>query len=121
MSTQVFEQQRLITEEQITSPLIKVINDATPKIPNTPQKLPKESPSLKKSLEDLFPEQAYEDKKIQQAKKSLGPLANEFTPEQLKDTITEIQFLAESWLDDFERSIFDGHTLQEMLHERGGR
>ena len=71
------------------------------------------------SIDDLFPEQRY-DKRIQKAKELLGPLSGAFTADQLKDIVTEIQFLCESWLDDFEQTIFNGLTLKELLHEKGG-
>ena len=57
---------------------------------------------------------------MQKAKELLGKLATEFTPEQLKGTIIEMQYMAESWLDDLEKDIFKGLTLKEVLHEKGG-
>ena len=113
------EQQRLISEEQFIKPLINVLNKVTPspKPSNTPIE---KSPTLKKSLNDLFPEQAYDEKDIQIAKKELGAITNVFTQEQLRDAVSEIQFLTETWLDDFEREIFGGLTLKETLHEKGG-
>lgn len=77
--------------------------------------------STLQTLEKMFPEQELQDKNIKQAKAALGALAFEFNPEQLNDLITEVQFLTESWLDDFERQIFKGITLQELLHEKGGK
>jgi hypothetical protein len=55
------------------------------------------------------------DEEILDAKKVLGELASEIPEDDLKNTITEIHFLAESWLDDFERQAFGGKTLQELL------
>ncbi|KKP87931.1 MAG: hypothetical protein UR93_C0027G0008, partial [Berkelbacteria bacterium GW2011_GWA2_35_9] len=40
---------------------------------------------------------------------------------ELNDVITEVEYLTESWLDEYERNIFDGLTLQELLHEKGAR
>lgn len=116
----VEQQQLLFTEDKIITPLVKVLQEVTPQpISHQPQTT-KESSSLKKSLDELFPEQEYEEKNIQKTKEILGDLAYQLTPEQLKDTVAEVQFLAESWLDDFEREIFGGLTLKEMLHEKGG-
>ena len=100
------------TEEKLIQPLTEVLN-----APSNSFKPPE---NIKKSLDDLFPEQVYEEKQLKKAKEILGNIANEFTSEQLRDAVTEIQFLATSWLDDFERGIFDGLTLQELLHEKGG-
>ncbi len=60
------------------------------------------------------------DEEVQEAKRVLGELASEIPEEDLKNTVTEIHFLAESWLDEFERRAFGGKTLQELLDE-GGR
>lgn len=77
-------------------------------------------PSIRKSLDELFPEQKYEERNVKDAKEILGELANEFTPQQLKDSIVEIKYLTECWLDEFEREVFKGKTLRELLHEKGG-
>ena len=77
--------------------------------------------SVVNTLDEMFPEQERYSKEIKVAKQILGEIADEFTPEELKDLVTEIQFLCESWLDDFERTVFDGQTLKELLHDKGGR
>lgn len=113
------QQQLLITNDQIVAPLVEILQEITPK----PEDKPKStgiSTSLRQTLDDLFPEQQYDEKNIQKAKEILGSLAKEFTPEQLQDVVSEIQYLTESWLDEFERKIFSGLTLRELLHEKGG-
>ena len=80
----------------------------------------KQSQSTIQTLDKLFPEQEREEKNIKKAKQILGQLSEQFDDQQLKDLIVEIQFLTDSWLDDFERSIFKGLTLQELFHEKGG-
>ena len=115
------QQQLFITEDKYITPLVEVLDQVTPKPTETPS-LPKgPSKTLNKSLDELFPEQQYDKKIIQEAKKILGAIADEFTPDQLKDAVTEIQYLASTWLDDFERDAFDGLTLNELLHEKGAR
>lgn len=78
-------------------------------------------PSIARTLDEMFPEQVRGEKTIKQAREVLGTLADNFTSDQLKDVVTEIQFLTGTWLDDFERRIFQGVTLKELLHEKGGR
>ena len=80
----------------------------------------KQSETIVQTLDKLFPEQEREDKSIREAREILGSLSKEFDDQQLKDLIVKVQFLTESWLDDFERSIFKGLTLQELFHEKGG-
>ncbi len=77
--------------------------------------------STKDTLDLMFPEQLREEKDLLKVKAILGNLTASFTTQELKDIVTEVQYLADSWLDDFERSIFKGVTLQELLHEIGGR
>ncbi len=36
----------------------------------------------------------------------------------LKDTVVEMKFLAVSWLDDFEKSLFDGKTVSKLLDHK---
>ena len=110
-------QQTLITEEQIVTPLVNILEKTTPK-PSLEKE--NETSSIKESLDNLFPEQQYEEKDIQKAKDILGLVANNFSPEELKVAVTEIKFLADTWLDDFERETFEGKTLNELLHDKGG-
>ncbi|MCL4354834.1 hypothetical protein M1349_05225 [Patescibacteria group bacterium] len=111
-------QQLLIPEERIITPLVPVLNNIAPK--NHPKITLETTPEFTEVLDNLFPEQKHQDKNIQTAKKILGPLADLFTEEGLKEVVVEIEYLTESWLDDFERKIFNGQTLNELLHEKGG-
>lgn len=105
-----------VTEERIVTSLVEVLNAATPApgigFDHVTQK-------IGKSLDDLFPEQQRDEKEIRHAKETLGILASDLSQNELKDVIVEIQYLAESWLDDFERDVFKGKTLKELLHEKG--
>jgi hypothetical protein len=58
-----------------------------------------------------------EDVDIEEARVILGDTARQLTDEQLKDICVEIQYLVETWLDDYERSIFGDKTLRELLGE----
>lgn len=109
----------LSLENSLLNSTVEVLKEATPtSINNGDSK--DISQSLNEALHNLFPEQAYEEKVIKTAKDILGTLADEFNPDELKCVIAETQFLAESWLDEFEREIFSGQTLREFLHEKGG-
>ncbi len=37
---------------------------------------------------------------------------------RVQDSVVEIKFLAVSWLDDFEKQIFDGKTVNSLLDHR---
>ena len=105
------ERQLNIDEAKIVAPLMEIIND----VPSNS----KSKESVQEALASLFPEQQYDDKRIKSAKHILGSITNELTQQQLLDIVSEISFLVESWLDDFEREIFNGLTLRELLHEKG--
>lgn len=121
METGLTEIQSVRIDKQIAVPLTQVFKDTTLS-PSNFQKLSiANSQSFAESLNELFPEQEHYDKDIKRAKEMLKTIAWDLTPEQLKDIVTEVQYLCESWLDDFERSIFKGQTLKELLHEKGGK
>ena len=113
------ERNQIVTEQEILLPVAQII-DSSSYVPTQARSIGI-FPTSAKSIQDLFPEQEYEEKNIQLAKKTLGALSAEFSSEQLKTVITEVEFLTESWLDEFERKIFKGLTLQELLHEKGGK
>lgn len=117
---QTSEQQLVISEDRIITPLTEVLNSAVPSIAPLSPRTNGSSKSFVDSLDTLFPEQQREERNIKQTKEILGNLADEFSLDQLKIVITEVEYLAESWLDDFERIAFKGQTLQELLHERTG-
>src|ERR1035437_922197 len=73
--------------------------------------------SLEVGLNALIP--TYEEEnKLQKARRVLGEISLEVTDEQLEVFITGIQFLLDGWLDNFERKMFDGLTLNQIL--KGG-
>lgn len=78
-----------------------------------------QSQTITQTLDNLFPEQERENKSIRNAKEVLSTTSSQFNDQQIKDLIVEVQFLTESWLDDFERSIFKGLTLLELFHNKG--
>lgn len=71
--------------------------------------------SVEEGLNALFPTYK-EESKLQKARRVLGEeIASEVTDEQLEIFLTEVQFLLDSWLDNFERNIFEGLTLKQIL------
>lgn len=51
---------------------------------------------------------------IEEARKILGKVAEGMSDEQLQDQLTKMEYLTEGWLDQYERKIFDGKTLNEF-------
>lgn len=85
-------------------------NNAVPTLYN-PQK------SLEEGLNAFFLTHE-EENKLQKARRVLGEISLEVTDEQLEVFLTGVQFLLDSWLDSFERKMFDGLTLKQIL--KGG-
>lgn len=113
MSLELAHIQQQYTRQEFVQPYLQPIGQSTYKYSNTP--------TISQSLEAIFPEQKQADKRIKLAKDALGSLATQFSETELNDVITEVEYLTESWLDEYERNIFDGLTLQELLHEKGAR
>lgn len=113
-------QQLLITENAYIQPLKEVLQSVNPSPTETPKSPLVNYPSFRESLDTLFPEQQRDEKNIKRAKEVLGTLIDEITSEELKDIVAEVQYLTGTWLDDFERKIFKGVTLQVLLHDKGG-
>lgn len=64
----------------------------------------------------IFPESP-EENKVQKARAVLGDIVKEIPDEELAIYLTQFQYLLDSWLDIFEKQIFNSLTLQELLRE----
>lgn len=72
--------------------------------------------TLESALKQIFPTQVEENKTIK-ARRILGEVAIGIPDEQLEKDLTEFQYLVDSWLDDFEKQVFEGNTLNQLLKE----
>lgn len=71
---------------------------------------------IEKSLESIFPED-YQQTKINKTRHILGSLAEGYTDPQIETMLTDFEYLASCWLDLFEKKIFSGKTLREVMGE----
>lgn len=67
---------------------------------------------LMKSLNEIFPEQAHESKTVQKAKEILGP---DYSTEDVKATLASFEYLITNWLAEYEKKVFNGKTMKELL------
>ncbi|CAN5131059.1 hypothetical protein BH11PAT1_BH11PAT1_5240 [soil metagenome] len=67
---------------------------------------------IMKSLNEMFPEQVYENKTTEKVKEILG--AN-YSTEDVKATIASFDYLINSWLEEYEKKVFSGITMKELL------
>ena len=85
---------------------------------NLPTNLNKQVYSIGQVLDEMFPEQKHAEKPIKHARKIMGEAAKQYSDSDIKSILTNTKFLAQSWLNDFERESFDGKTLDELLNEK---
>jgi hypothetical protein len=71
---------------------------------------------LEITLQSIFPTKQDETKLIK-ARRILGDIATDISDTELESNIAEFQYLVDSWLDEFEKQIFDNKTLIEVLRE----
>lgn len=112
MSLEFAHIQQAYTRQEILAPFVQVFDQSALKF--------KQNLTISESLDVMFPEQKRQDKDVIKAKEALGELSKQFSEVELKEVITDIDFIVESWLDDFERDLFKGKTMKELLHEKGG-
>ncbi|MEP7167419.1 MAG: hypothetical protein ABI758_05570 [Candidatus Woesebacteria bacterium] len=113
------ERNKEIVHKKILLPLERIFTQ--PILPSKKKpRLKKASRSQTNTFDELFPEQEIQGKDVQRTKEILGTLAKEFSEDEVQDIVSQIQCLTESWMDEFEREIFDERTLNQLLHEKGG-
>lgn len=66
-------------------------------------------------LNQLFSDQDKQQKEIQEAREILGDSAKDLSDSEVYDLVNEVQFLVDSWLEEYERKVFDGKNLDELL------
>ena len=66
-------------------------------------------------LNQLFEDKEKKQRTIAEAKEILGDSAQSLTDDQVYDLVNEIQFLTDTWIEEFEQKVFDGKTLNELL------
>lgn len=110
--------------EELGLPLFSIQDSVTQLKPLTKVGLINESHSytqnpqtvIENALNTIFPQQS-EENKISRTRRMLGETAQTLTDGQIETIVIEFQFLIDSWLDEFERHVFNGMTLKEVLNE----
>ena len=69
---------------------------------------------LDTALNNIFLEQS-EQTQLSRLKKLLGESAKNLKESELKTILSDFQFLIDAWLDSYEKRIFGGKTLQNLL------
>lgn len=72
---------------------------------------------LENTLNFLFPQKS-EENKVARMRSRLGETARTLSDIQIEKVVAEFQFLIDAWLDEYEKEVFKGITLKEVLNER---
>ncbi|MBI3486200.1 hypothetical protein HY025_04675 [Candidatus Daviesbacteria bacterium] len=67
---------------------------------------------LANSIHQMFPEQEHENNTTLRAKQILR---DKYSLEDVKTVIASYEYLINKWLEEYEREIFSGETLKELL------
>ena len=87
---------------EIASPLPAPTNQASPQ-------------GTYEKLNQLFVEQDHQKNATLEAREILGESAKDLSDSQVYDLVNEVQYLVDSWLEEYERRLFDGKTLDEVM------
>lgn len=79
--------------------------------------VPNPQKTLENALNAIFP-QEIEEAKFSGTKRKLGETAKKLTDEQIECMMTDFQYLIDTWLDEFEKNVFEGKTLKILLGEK---
>ncbi|OQB06060.1 MAG: hypothetical protein BWY19_00480 [bacterium ADurb.Bin212] len=71
--------------------------------------------SLENALDTIFVEPK-EETRLARARRILGNIATEMNDDELISSLAQFQHLLESWFDDYEKLIFKGKTLNQILN-----
>ena len=67
-------------------------------------------------LNELLDDQDQQKKTIQEARNILGESAESLSDKEVYDLVNEIQYLVDTWIDEYERKVFKGKTLAEVIN-----
>lgn len=79
-------------------------------LPETPQ-------GVYEQINQGFQEQDEKQKSVLEAREILGKPGEELSDEQVYDLVNEIQYLVDTWLEEYEKKVFDGKSLNELLQQ----
>lgn len=67
-------------------------------------------------LDSIFPSRQ-EETKIAKARRILEDVASDLSDEELEIYLIKFEFLLDTWIDNFEKDIFEGKTLNQLIRE----
>jgi len=71
---------------------------------------------LENTLQNIFPDKRDENNLLR-ARRMLGEIATSLSDSELETYLAQFEQLIDSWMDEFEKKIFDNKTLNQLLKE----
>ncbi|MEI6498560.1 MAG: hypothetical protein WCO23_01230 [bacterium] len=110
--TQILNQREKIDQQSTTN----FSSPARYETPSFDGRIEDYKTGLEITLQSIFPTKQEETKLIK-ARRVLGDIVTAISDTELESDLAEFQYLIDSWLDEFEKQIFDNKTLIEVLRE----
>ena len=66
-------------------------------------------------LNQFFDEKNQQQRSILEAREILGNSAGNLSDDEVFDLVNEVQYLVDSWIEEYEETVFDGNTLNVLL------
>lgn len=107
LNLQLFDENNLVTNPPLEQNSLDVVPEPSI-LPTNPLS------DLEKTLTSIFPDNQ-EDTKVSKARKILGEIADSLPDENIENLVTDFEYLADTWLDVFEKRVFAGKTLKEVM------
>ncbi|MEI6478172.1 MAG: hypothetical protein WCO52_04255 [bacterium] len=95
---------------------VRPFEDITAEKPSSEYRSINPKQSFDSALKYIFPEHK-EETRLQRARLIMGEDVSDMPDEELEVYLTEFHLLVTAWLDDFEKQVFIGLTLQQMLRK----
>jgi len=75
--------------------------------------------TYEQTIENFPPSTLCSNTDLEEAKVTLSDLTELLSDDELRVAITEISYLCKTWADEFERKIFKGKTLLQLINDGG--
>ncbi|MCL4384111.1 hypothetical protein M1116_01530 [Patescibacteria group bacterium] len=84
-------------------------------IDNFHDKLQSDQQGIYDQINHLLSSQDQQEKIVKETRNILGVTADILTDSEILDLANEVQYVVDNWLEEFEKQIFEGKTLTELL------
>ena len=102
-------------------PTTTIVNKSVLQSKEASSQLPINQPHPQSTLENafkaIFPQNSEQENNVIRTRRILGKTAQTLSDAQIETIVSEFQFLTNAWLDEFEKEIFSGLTLKEVINQ----